>query len=282
MLRSLPLTLDGIHSTLETLAFGRRIELFDRIDSTNREAFMLAQADVDHGTLVVAEGQTDGRGRLGRTWFSPPGVNLYCSVVIRKVLPPDCLSAWLSWLPLTTAVATAESLESVAGVQVMVKWPNDLMIGGRKVGGILCESGTAVRSGPFQVVGIGLNVNGHSGDFPMEIRSSATTVLDETGRLLDRNRLLAQLLLELEQCIDELAANGQHRIAIAYQKRCTTLGQTVRASLADGKEFTGVAEAIDEDGSIQISRRPLPEDERTAEIIHIRTADIIHLQPSNL
>jgi BirA family transcriptional regulator, biotin operon repressor / biotin---[acetyl-CoA-carboxylase] ligase len=278
----LPLTIDAIRSTLATHALGHRIELFDHVDSTNRQAFTLAQADVEHGTVVVAEGQTDGRGRLGRTWFSPPGVNLYCSIVIRKDLPPNRLGEWLSWLPLITALAAAETIETVAGVKASVKWPNDLLIGERKVGGILCESGTVPRYGPFQVIGIGINVNGNRDGFPHEIRHAATTIFHETGRVVDRNRLLSQLLFELEQCIEELAVSGQERIAFAYRQRCATLGQSVQASLAGGREFVGIAETVGPDGSLQVTQRPTPTGGRLPDVIHLRVADIIHLRPSQI
>lgn len=277
-----PLTLDGIRSTLATRSFGRRIELFERIDSTNREAFDLAQADAEHGSVVVAEGQTEGRGRLGRTWYSPPGVNLNCSIIIRASVTPDRLAEWLSWLPLAAALAAAEAVEQVGRVSVAVKWPNDLLIAERKVGGILCESGTAARSGPFQIVGVGINGNGSRNDFPDEIRESATTILQETGRLVDRNRLLSQLLLELEQCLDELAIRGQSSIGFAYQQRCATLGQPVLVSLADGKEFVGIAEAIGRDGSLQVAQRPVPSKGRPPEVRHFRAADIVHLRPGEI
>ena len=190
-----PLSLDSIHDMLAAQSLGRRIELYDQIGSTNRQAFALAQADVEHGTVVVADSQTEGRGRLSRQWFSPPGVNLYCSIVIRKEIGADRMSEWLSWLPLIAALAAAESIETVAAASVAVKWPNDLLMAERKVGGILCESGTAARSGPFQIIGIGLNVNGDRNDFPQDLRELATTIRHETGRLINRNRLLAQLLL---------------------------------------------------------------------------------------
>ena len=139
-----PLTRDTIHSTLSTTWLGRRIELFDCLPSTNREAVQLAQAEVEHGTVVVADSQTAGRGRLSRTWFSPPGANLYCSIILRTARPPERLTEWLSWLPLISALAAAEAIEQVSSIQVSVKWPNDLLISARKVGGILCESGTGI------------------------------------------------------------------------------------------------------------------------------------------
>src|SRR5262249_4432920 len=126
-----PLSLDTIQSTLATQALGRRIELRDQIDSTNREAVALAHAGVEHGTVVVADSQTEGRGRLSRQWFSPPGVNLYCSIVIKKSIDSGRLAEWLSWLPLMTALAAAESIEKVAAARVDVKWPNDLLMAER-------------------------------------------------------------------------------------------------------------------------------------------------------
>ena len=166
-----PLTRNTINSTLATMWLGRRLELFDCLTSTNREAVQLAQADVEHGTVVVAESQTAGRGRLSRTWFSPPDVNLYCSIILRTGRPPERLTEWLSWLPLVSALATAEAIEQVSSTHVSVKWPNDLLISERKVGGILCESGTGTGSDPFQIIGIGINVNGDEDDWPIDLRS---------------------------------------------------------------------------------------------------------------
>ena len=273
-----PLSLDAIHSTLATQALGHRIELRDQIKSTNREAIALAHAGVEHGTVVVADSQTEGRGRLSRQWFSPPGVNLYCSIVIKKTINADRLAEWLSWLPLMTALAAAESIETVAAAHVTVKWPNDLLIAERKVGGILCESGTGARSGPFQVIGIGLNINGERNDFPEDLREAATTIRHETGLPVERNRLLAKFLHELEACVEEFESRGSERVALAYQQRCSTIGKTIKATLTDGKEFVGLAEGIEQDGALRVIQRPLPTDGRPPDIQHLRVADIVHLR----
>jgi BirA family biotin operon repressor/biotin-[acetyl-CoA-carboxylase] ligase len=273
-----PLSIQGIQSTLATRALGRRIELHDQVGSTNREAATLAQAGVEHGTVVVADAQTEGRGRLARRWYSPPGINLYCSIILRKVIAGDRLSEWLSWLPLITALAAAEAIETVAVANVGVKWPNDLLIAERKAGGILCESGTADQSGPFQVIGIGLNINGTLTDLPEEIRQIATTIRHETGRSVDRSRLLAQLLNELEACVEEFEARGSERLALAYRRRSTTIGKTIRASLTAGGEFVGLAEGIAHDGSLKVVQRPLPTDGRPPETVHLRVADILHVR----
>ena len=278
MQSSPPLSLQAIQSSLATQSLGRRIELRDQIGSTNREAVSLAQAGVEHGTVVLADSQSEGRGRLSRLWFSPPGVNLYCSIVMRKAISANRHSEWLSWLPLTAALAAAEAIETVAATSVAVKWPNDLLIAGRKIGGILCESGTNPRSGPFQVFGIGLNINGERNDFPDELRETATTIRHEAGSFIDRNRLLAQLLYELEACLDEYAQRGFERLALAYGRRCSTIGKTVKATLADGKELVGLAEAIGKDGSLTLVQRAVSGDDRAPEVQQLRAADIVHLR----
>lgn len=278
MSSSPPLSIQGIQSTLATRSVGRRIELHDQVDSTNQEAIVLAQAGVEHGTVVVADAQTQGRGRLSRRWFSPPGINLYCSIILRNVITGDRLTEWLSWLPLITALATAEAIEAVAFAPVGIKWPNDLLIAERKFGGILCESGTAEQSKPFQVIGIGLNLNGEVTDLPEEIRHIATTIRHETGYNVDRCRVLAQLLNELEACVEEFDARGSERIALAYRRRSSTIGRAIKATLKEGREFVGLAEGIDQHGSLTVVQRPLPTDGRTPETVHLRVGDIIHVR----
>jgi BirA family biotin operon repressor/biotin-[acetyl-CoA-carboxylase] ligase len=237
----------------------------------------LGQADAEHGTLILADAQTAGRGRLGRRWFSPPGINLYASVVVRRRIEAVRLAQWLSWLPLMTALGVAEAVDTVAGTSIAVKWPNDLLIAGRKIGGILCESGSSLRSGAFQVIGIGINVNGVRTDFPDDIREVATTVRQESGRNIDRNRLLVQLLQELETRIEECLTQGTDRIALAYQGRCSTLGKTVKAVLADGSEFIGLAKEIGLDGSLTLMSRPSEEGQPSV-VRQVRAADIVHLR----
>ena len=271
-----PLNVHAIQSYLGTRSLGRRIELYERLESTNREAVALGQAGVEHGTLVLADAQTAGRGRMARSWFSPPGVNLYGSLVIRTTIEAPHLAAWLSWLPLMAALAAAEGIEIVSGLPIVVKWPNDLLINERKVGGILCESGASAGAGPFQVIGIGINVNGVPEDFPEELRHIVTTIRHETGGFIDRNRLAAQLLIELESCLEEFLSRGSESIALAYRRRCTTIGKTVKAVLADGKEYIGVADAIEQDGSLTLVQPSLGTSPST--VRQLRAADIVHLR----
>jgi BirA family transcriptional regulator, biotin operon repressor / biotin---[acetyl-CoA-carboxylase] ligase len=273
-----PLARDTIQSTLSTTWLGRRIELFDSLPSTNREAVQLAQAEVEHGTVVAADSQTAGRGRLSRTWFSPPGASLYCSVILRTARPAEHLTEWLSWLPLVSALAAAEAIEQVSSVHVSVKWPNDLLISERKVAGILCESGTGTGSNPFQIIGIGINVNSDHADWPDDLRGSATSIWQERKVVVDRNRLLAQLLLELEQCLDELANHGTRRLAMAYHQRCSTIGHRVQATLANGEVLVGLADGIGQDGSLRLQPQPAQPGSGTPEIVHLRVADILHVR----
>jgi BirA family biotin operon repressor/biotin-[acetyl-CoA-carboxylase] ligase len=273
-----PLTRNTIHSTLSTAWLGQRIELFDSLTSTNREAVQLAQAEVEHGTVVVADSQTAGRGRLSRTWFSPSGANLYCSIILRTARPQERLTEWLSWLPLISALAAAEAIEQVSAIHVSVKWPNDLLISERKVGGILCESGTGTRSGPFQIIGIGINVNGDHDDWPADLRDSATSIWQERKVVVDRNRLLAQLLLELEECLDELDLHGMNRLASAYHQRCSTIGHTVRATLGNGDIVVGLAEEIGQDGSLHLRPQATQPGSGSPETVRLRVADIIHVR----
>jgi BirA family biotin operon repressor/biotin-[acetyl-CoA-carboxylase] ligase len=257
---------------------GRRIELFDCLPSTNREAIQLAQAEVEHGTVVVADSQTAGRGRLSRTWFSPPGANLYCSIILRATRPPERLTEWLSWLPLISALAVAEAIEQVSSIHVSVKWPNDLLISERKVGGILCESGTGKRSDPFQIIGIGINVNVDHNDWPADLRDSATSIWQERRIVVDRNRLLAQLLLELEQCLYELDIHGTNQLALAYYQRCSTIGHTIRATLGNGDTVVGLAEGVGQDGSLLVRPQATQPGSESPEVVHLRVADIIHVR----
>jgi BirA family transcriptional regulator, biotin operon repressor / biotin---[acetyl-CoA-carboxylase] ligase len=271
-----PLNVQVIERHLNSRSLGRRIVLHDRIESTNREAVALGQAGVEHGTLVLAEAQTAGRGRMGRSWFSPPGVNLYASLVIRTAIDAQRMAGWLSWLPLMAAVSAAQAIEAVAKGPIAIKWPNDLLIHERKMGGILCESGGSAGVDPFQVIGIGLNVNGALEDFPHDLRPFATTIRHETGGVIDRNRLMAHLLIELESCLERFLSCGADAIMIAYRQRCTTIGKAVKAVLADGTEYMGVAEGIEEDGSLILLQRaigaspPMTRRLRAADIVHLR------------
>lgn len=266
-----PLTEQNLRTLLTTRTVGRHLRWYAELGSTNQEALRLVQEGCPDGTVVIADAQTAGRGRLGRTWHSPAGCNLYCSVVLARAPRPERLAEWLSWIPLVSGVAASEAVAAVAGLRPMLKWPNDILIGDRKVGGILCES-SGVPSAPAVVVGIGLNLNGSRETFPSELARVATTVEAEIGRPVDRTRLAAELLSHMEVRLDELLARGAERLATEYRARCATLGKTVLAQLAEGQELVGVADTVGPTASLTVrsvqdgSRREL----RAADIVHLR------------
>jgi BirA family biotin operon repressor/biotin-[acetyl-CoA-carboxylase] ligase len=275
---SLPLTLDDIRSTLATTSLGQRLYLHHRVASTNSEASSLAHAGAAHGTVVVAESQSAGRGRRTRTWHSPAGTNLYCSVIVRGKGRTGRSAEWLSWIPLASALATAEAVHSVASVPLALKWPNDLLHHERKVGGILCESAHASADAPVVIIGIGLNVNLPHASFPEELRSTATSLYEISRRSIDRNRLLAQLLYELEQGLDELTSHGPDRLRQAYIARCQTLGRRVRVLLGAKEELLGTAESISPDGALRVRPLPTAPTAPPPPLVDIHAADVVHLR----
>lgn len=187
------------------------------------------------------------------------------------------MADWLSWVPLTTALAVAEAVQTVAATSLALKWPNDLLLDERKVGGILCESSLAIPDNPIVVIGIGLNVNVPRELFPDELRPIATSLFESSHRLIDRNRLLAQLLLDLEQSLDELRDHGPSRLQQAYQRRCSTLGRQVRVILGADEELLGTAVAITADGTLQV--RPSTATPGTDNaLVNVRAGDVIHVR----
>lgn len=235
----------------------------------------LAQGGAEDGTVVVAESQSAGRGRHARTWFSPPGLNLYCSILVKGLAQGLSLADWLSWVPLTTALAVAEAVQDVASASLALKWPNDLLLNERKVGGILCESSPARPANPIVIIGIGLNVNIPHESFPDELRPIAASLFEASHQPIDRNRLLAQLLLELEQSLDELRDHGPSRLLQAYTHRCTTIGRQVRVVLGDHEVLLGTAVAITADGTLQI--RPSSAAAHTP-LVDVRAGDVMHVK----
>lgn len=274
---SAPLTREAVAACLRTRRLGHGLQILQETTSTNSEAANLAQLGMEHGTVVVAEQQTEGKGRLGRRWHSPAAGNLYCSVILKVSTSLRQSPTWLSWIPLVSAVAATRAVQSVTGLQPMVKWPNDLLLDGRKVGGVLCESGVAGRQHLYVVVGIGLNVNASRETFPEDLQTIATSLVSETGHTIDRAMLLASLLFELERRVDSLL-DGVNDIPSdlvkEYTVLCSTLGQKVRVSLADGECVEGVADSIVADGSLRI----ICDQGSGGGTVDLRAGDVVHLR----
>jgi len=179
---------------LGTASFGRRFDYLESTDSTNLRARAMARDGAPEGAVVVADSQTGGRGRMRRAWVSPPGVNLYCSIVLRPPVP----SVRVPEIPLVAAAAIHGAIsEECPGLAAFIKWPNDIIVAGRKLCGILCEMESEPDCTHFVVVGFGLNVN--LDPLPEELREIATSIAIETGARASRARLLAAVLNRFER-----------------------------------------------------------------------------------
>jgi BirA family biotin operon repressor/biotin-[acetyl-CoA-carboxylase] ligase len=231
-------------------ADGWRVQVVARAGSTNALVADRARAGEPAGLVVVAEEQTAGRGRLDRSWVSPPRAGLTFSVLLRPDLPP---ASW-GWLSLLAGVAVARAVRARAEVDAVLKWPNDVLVGGRKVCGLLAE---AVAPDAV-VIGIGLNVTTRPSELPHD---RASSLLLEGATTTDRDTLLRAVLRELARVVGD-----RDEGRVGYRALCSTLGQRVRLELPTGP-VEGLAEAVDEDGRLVV--------DGTA----YGAGDVVHLRP---
>ncbi len=241
-----------IEAHLETRWVGREIHYFESIDSTNTHSFDLARAGAPHGAAVVAEGQTAGRGRLGRSFFSPAFRNLYVSLIVR----PEIDVAAAPTLVPCVAVAVAETIEAELGTpgRVTIKWPNDVHIEGLKSCGILMELGSEAARVRFCILGIGVNLNVAREELPDEFRALATSVSTAAGRRIDRAAFTGRLFGTLEDVLDLHARGGFAAVRPRYESRFAMRGERVRVIEADGREIPGRVAGIDADGALRLAR----------------------------
>lgn len=227
--------------------WGQRLICLDTVDSTNTYAMHLAADGAPHGTVVLADAQSAGRGRMGRNFSSPAGKGLYLSVILR----PDCPPEALMHLTCAVGVAAANAVENECGINVGLKWINDLIVGKRKLGGILTQMRVdpATRAVDYAVVGIGINCLQAAEDFPEDVRPIATS-LALCGAQIDREALAAALIDKLF-CMDSVLQREKAQIMAQFSARCVTLGQQIAFS-RDGKIFRGRAVRVAEDGSLLV------------------------------
>lgn len=237
------MTADEIANALSTSWLGRALVLLSSTTSTNDEAARRAREGAPHGLCVLAETQTRGRGQKQHAWWSPAGENLYLSAVIRLPMPPRAAPP----LTLAAGVAVADAVASFVPGRASLKWPNDLLVDGRKIAGVLTEMSTRGDRIEAVIVGIGLNVNVAA--FPDELATIATSLRLATGQPQDRVRVLAALLGSLEEWIDRFVADGAGAIAAAWRERTSFLGRRLR--IADGaRTVEGVARDVDDEGAL--------------------------------
>jgi BirA family biotin operon repressor/biotin-[acetyl-CoA-carboxylase] ligase len=220
---------------LNTSEIGREIHYYETVESTNDLAFQLATEGALHGEVVIAERQTHGKGRRGRTWVSPARLNLYCSVILRPELHPQRAPE----LTLVAAVALAETLRQT-GVDAWLKWPNDVHIQGRKVAGIR-----------FAVMGIGVNLNSTAADFPPDVAGTAVSVCEARQRRVPRALFTASLWTALEAWLQVHAQQGFAPIRDAWKRMAATLGQEVVVQ-SERTPLRGKAEDIDDGGALLV------------------------------
>jgi BirA family transcriptional regulator, biotin operon repressor / biotin---[acetyl-CoA-carboxylase] ligase len=259
------LTALELRPLLNTHDLGQTLHHFEVISSTNDHARALAEDGAGHGEVVIAEAQTGGRGRRGRPWVSPPGRNAYFSVVLRPELPP----ARAPELTLLASVAVCDALRQ-ANVPAEIKWPNDLMVGARKIAGILTELASEPERVNWVVVGIGVNVNAVEADFPEELRAIATSIRIERGEPAPRSLFVAACLTSLEAWLDLHAEEGFGPVRAAWRARSGTLGRDVTV-LAEGREVVGRAEDIDEAGALLVRTAAGVERVLSGDVMLLRT-----------
>jgi BirA family biotin operon repressor/biotin-[acetyl-CoA-carboxylase] ligase len=231
---------------LSTHDLGQSIHFHDSLPSTNEAAFRLAADGAEHGEVVITEQQTAGKGRRGRTWVSPHGLNLYFSAILRPELPPQRAPE----LTLVAAVALAEALRE-ADADALIKWPNDVQIGGRKVAGILTELSAEPERVHFVVLGVGVNLNAGPEDFPPEVASTATSLSQALGRRVNRALFTASLWGRLEEWLDLHHEVGFDPVRERWKELSATLRQEVLVRTG-GSELRGVAEDIDTSGALLV------------------------------
>ncbi|MCM8813927.1 MAG: biotin--[acetyl-CoA-carboxylase] ligase [Candidatus Omnitrophica bacterium] len=225
---------------LPTASFGQSIVSFEKISSTNTAAYTLAEQGLPEGTLVVAERQTAGRGRLGRAWASPPG-GIYASLIIRPDIGPE-LSPFLTLL---TACAVTQAVRGYSGIRVDIKWPNDIYYQTSKIGGILTEMNAEMDCVHFVIIGFGLNVNSSAAGLP----AGAGSLSDIAGKKINRVGLLQEILVHLESLYGEFRQERHTSILGRWREYSCTLGRRVRVA-AHHEVIEGVAEDIDAAGAL--------------------------------
>jgi BirA family biotin operon repressor/biotin-[acetyl-CoA-carboxylase] ligase len=239
---------DDLVSRLGTVrVIGREIRVFQETASTSDLLEKLARDGVREGMVVFSESQTRGRGRLGRSWISPPGKGLWFSVLLRPHLRPQAATR----LTVAAAVALARAVRRELPLRPEIKWPNDVMIHGRKIAGVLTELTGELDSIRHATLGIGVNVNLDAEELPPPLRIQATSLKLATGRMVDRPALAAALLQELDATYHQALGDGFPALADEWSSQCTTLGRLV--SVVTGhRRIVGRAEALDEEGALLV------------------------------
>lgn len=226
-------------------SWGQPLHLFESVASTQDEARMLAEQQTAEGTLVIAEEQTAGRGRQGRPFYSPSGRGIWMSLVMRPVQPLQ----YMSQLTLLAAVAVCRALRNTTQLDIGIKWPNDLLIDGRKVCGILIESAAEDGRVRYAIAGIGIDANLTAEDLPEHLQSIVTSLRIESGQVIDRTSIVAEVISELETLYQCYTDEGFAPIAALWESMAISIGKSIQVHNAQGS-FQGIAQGLGINGEL--------------------------------
>ncbi|MED5051964.1 MULTISPECIES: biotin--[acetyl-CoA-carboxylase] ligase [Anoxybacillaceae] len=256
------ITANEIRLGLKTEVFGQTIYFEEEVTSTQKMAHQLAHEGAKEGTIVVAELQTAGRGRMDRKWFSPKGTGVWMSLILRPPIPPQKTPQ----LTLLTAVAIVQAIQEVAGLVPDIKWPNDILINGKKCVGILTE----LQADPDRVhsvtIGMGVNVNHERDQFPEDLRGIATSLAIEKGEKIKRARLIQEVLLKMETLYRQYLQHGFLPIKLLWEGYAISIGKEITARTLNGT-IRGFARGITDEGVLIL-------EDHDGTIHHIHSADI--------
>lgn len=242
--KSLEFSLDDIKAGVNG-SIGKEILFYENVDSTNTVGEALAKKGKAEGTVIIADSQEKGRGRLGRLWLSPPGLNIYMSMVFRPEIEPKDTTL----ITIMAAVGCTVALRRVTGLNVTIKWPNDLIASDKKIGGILTEIRIANKKVKYVVTGIGINVNMDSDALPDEIKEIATSIKIETGIPYSRAEILTEILNQIDYWYGVFKEKRRKELLYEWQLLTSTLGKQVKI-ITSKETLTGLAESIDNEGML--------------------------------
>ncbi len=236
-----------IESRLSGFLIGRKIHFLEEVDSTNTYAAKLVQKGATEGEVVIADCQTRGRGRMDREWHSPSGKNLFTSIILKPPVNPSSASQ----MTLMAGVAVAELISEFCPGRVTLKWPNDVLIDGKKVCGILTEMKTKGDKIDYVIVGIGININMERLDFPEELQGSSTSLKEETAEHVSRTEFAAGLYNYFEKCYHTLTAEGFDSIRDRWMKYSGIIGREIEVRGRDSKK-RGRVVGLDNIGALML------------------------------
>ena len=240
-----PLSAKKIKSNLNTTRIGSEILVFDAVSSTNDLAKQYLEQNVAEGLVLIAESQTRGRGRMGRTWMSLSGIGLYLSVILK----PDIQLRLLPQLTLLAGLATTLAINEFIRKKAQLKWPNDILLNGKKCCGILCETHVSKNGEAGVIIGIGINANHSIPDFPDDLTSSATSLMIETGNVIDRQALVHALICNLDQQYDAYLGNGEQTVIEKWLENSDMVGKKITVTLGKSA-IHGTALGLDSQGRL--------------------------------